>query len=93
MIIKKEVAPFSIFVIRLEENITTSYWWDYSIDNNKVANIIHDRYGQNKDKDNILGAPGYLLWYLFVKNEGKSNIIFRLKNYNDEIKKTRIYKN
>lgn len=90
--IKKEVTPFSIFVIRLQENITTSYRWYYSINNNKVADIIHDRYIKNKSKEDILGAPGHHIWYVFVESEGKSEITFKLKNYNSKIKKTIIYK-
>ncbi|MFO7814386.1 MAG: protease inhibitor I42 family protein [Halanaerobiales bacterium] len=90
--IKKEITPFSIFVIRLKENITTPYKWYYSIDNNKVADIIHDRYIENKKKEDILGAPGHHIWYVFVESEGKSEITFQLKNYNGKIKKTIIYK-
>lgn len=92
MVIKKEVTPFSIFVVRLEENITTSYRWYYSIDNKNVADIIHDRYIKNKNKEDILGAPGHHIWYVFVENEGESEITFQLKNYNGKINRTIIYK-
>lgn len=87
-----ETFPISIFVVKLEENITTPFHWYYKIKDNNIAEVIHHRYIEKEHETGVLGAGGRHIWYVYVKKTGKTEIIFNLKNFNNEIRKTLIYK-
>lgn len=64
--------------IKLQENPSTGYVWNYSINDENIVKVLSDSYDELNTTEGIVGSYGIHTWNLKGLNEGKTLITFTL---------------
>lgn len=75
---KEEVKEVHYEYIRLQENASTGYTWEYVIDEDGVFEVESNEYTQPETDEPIVGAPGYRTFRLVGTKEGETTITFNI---------------
>lgn len=73
---KEETKEVAYEYIRLQENASTGYSWEYVIDSDGIFDVESNEYTQPETKENLVGVPGYRTFRLVGVKEGSTSITF-----------------
>jgi inhibitor of cysteine peptidase len=74
--IDEKVAIGENITIKLDENPTTGYTWNYSISDDGKIELLFDEYIQDEVEDGIVGAGGVHEWTFNATESGEVEITF-----------------
>lgn len=75
------VSLSQIPIVKLEENSSTGYTWNFEITNSEVLKLKNVTRTDTKEDEEIVGAPQIVKWVFEPLKEGETTIIFR--NYRE----------
>ncbi|MDD4028819.1 MAG: protease inhibitor I42 family protein [Caldisericia bacterium] len=72
-----EMKAEDTITIRLEENATTGYEWNYTIADAEVVEFVSDEFNAPSDTE-MVGVPGEHVWVFKAIGSGSTTINFEL---------------
>ena len=73
-----EMVVENTFTVKLEENTTTGYTWNFTIADADVLELVTDSYAKPDSEGNMVGEAGEHTWVFKAIGKGKTQIDFNL---------------